>query len=368
MTAHAAHRPGSPGWATVSVLCRCGQPENRTAGWASGAGIVSRLPSLLSRRPAALAGVLVVALALAAAVLVTVPASGTPDPPAPVAAPAAPPAGPVACGSRTGANRFTLRLTVGGERRSALVYAPKSAVNRRVPLLLAFHGAGGRGPWMEDYSGFSSLADRDGFIVVYPSARSPRRVWNLTEEQTDDDVAFVDALVDRLEDHGCIDASRIYAVGVSNGAGFVARLACESTSRLAAVVTVAGGYGSLPACNADRPLSVLEIHGTKDRVVPYAGKPADGYRGSVRRWLRGWVERDGCRSVARRRVVAPATARLDWQPCRSGTQVSHLELYGAGHIWPGANPPEHGSPSSISAAREALRFLARRRLAPENGG
>ncbi len=323
------------------------------------------MPPLPFRRLAALA----LTLAFAAAVVASVPASGTPDPPAPAgAAPGAPPAGPLACGNESGANRFTLRLTVGGESRSALVYAPKSAVNRKVPLLLAFHGAGGRGSWMEDYSGFSSLADSDGFIVVYPSARAPRRVWNLTEEETDDDVAFVDALVGRLEDHGCIDDTRLYAVGVSNGAGFVARLACESTSRLAAMVTVAGGYGSLPPCKADRPVSVLEIHGTKDRVVPYAGKPEDGHLGSVRRWLRGWVQRDGCPSLAKRRVVAPATARLDWEPCRSGTQVAHLELYGAGHIWPGANPPERGTPSSISAAREAVRFLQRRRVAPENSG
>lgn len=327
----------------------------RPAGSAAAAGIVLRLPWPPTRRLAALA----LALAVAAAVIASVPASGTPD---------QAPAGPTACGSGGAAHRFTLHLTVDGQVRSALVYAPASAVKRQVPLLLAFHGAGGTGPWMEDYSGFSSLADRGGFIVVYPSAREPRRVWNLTEEETDDDVVFTDALINRLQDHGCIDPSRLYAVGVSNGAGFVARLACESTARLAGIVTVAGGYGHLPPCEAHRPLSVLEIHGTKDRVVPYAGKPEDGYVGSVRKWLRGWTQRDGCPDKPKRRVVAPATARLDWQPCRDGTQVAHLELYGAGHIWPGADPPEHGAPSSISAAREALRFLQGRRLAPEDGG
>jgi polyhydroxybutyrate depolymerase len=261
-----------------------------------------------------------------------------------------------------------VRLTVDGQSRSALVYAPASASKRKVPLLLAFHGAGGRGTWMEDYSGFSTLADSGGFIVVYPSAAAPRRVWNLSEERTDDDVAFVDALVDRLEDHGCIDAGRLYAVGVSNGAGFVARLACESTARLAAMVNVAGGYGSLPPCEAHRPVSVLEIHGTKDRVVPYVGRPQDGYVGNVRKWLLGWVQRDGCPQQPTRRVVAPATARLDWRPCRAGTEVAHLELYGAGHAWPGADPPEHGTPSPISAAREALRFLKRHNLAPASSG
>jgi polyhydroxybutyrate depolymerase len=313
--------------------------------------IFTRLLGLTSRR------LLVLALALGAVLAATVPAAGTQDGRA---------AAPAGC-SRP-AQRFTTRLTVDGQSRSALVYVPASAAGRTLPLLLAFHGAGGKGPWMEDYSGFSSLADRGGFMVAYPSAREPRRVWNLTEEETDDDVVFTDALISRLRSGGCVDASRIYAVGVSNGAGFVARLACESSARLAAIVTVAGGYGHLPPCEAQRPLSVLEIHGTKDRVVPYAGKPQDGYVGSVRKWLRGWTERDGCLERPRRRVVAPATARLDWERCRAGTEVSHLELYGAGHIWPGADPPEHGTPNPISAAREALRFLDGRRLAPENGG
>ena len=42
-----------------------------------------------------------------------------------------------------------------------------------------------------------------------------------------------------------------------------------------AIAPVAGGYRSLPQCKPTRPLSVLEIHGTADPVVPYDGKPPD---------------------------------------------------------------------------------------------
>jgi polyhydroxybutyrate depolymerase len=220
---------------------------------------------------------------------------------------------------------------------------------------------------MERSSGLSRLADRAGFVVAYPSATGPHAFWNLgppVAGHAADDVAFADALIRRLVASGCIDRTRIYAVGVSNGGGLAARLGCERASELAAVVTVAGTYGHLESCRPAQPVSVLEIHGTDDRSVPYRGDPEDGYRGAVRTWLAKWAREDGCRTSPRRAIVAPRTARLDWGPCASGTAVGHLELYGEGHVWPGADPPDPGAASPVSAAWETWRFVASHRLVP----
>jgi polyhydroxybutyrate depolymerase len=99
-----------------------------------------------------------------------------------------------------------------------------------------------------------------------------------------DDVGFIKALLQVLPSRMCIDPSRIYATGVSNGGGFAARLGCELSSQIAAIAPVAGGYRSLDPCHPDRPVAVLEIHGTADTVVPYDGKPPD-YGGSVQKFL-----------------------------------------------------------------------------------
>jgi polyhydroxybutyrate depolymerase len=150
--------------------------------------------------------------------------------------------------------------------------------------------------------------------------------------------------------------------GVSNGGGMAARFACAGDDRLAGLVSVAGGYSTLPACRARRPLSVLEIHGTADAVVPYAGP-----RGVVLPWVRGWVARDGCAGGARRTWKSVHVVRLQWGRCRGGAIVAHLRLIGGRHAWPGARPPDPGPSFGISAAREAWRFLRDRRLAAPGG-
>jgi polyhydroxybutyrate depolymerase len=260
----------------------------------------------------------------------------------------------------------TVRVSVpvaGQPARSALVHLPRSR-RGRLPLIVALHGAYGNGAFMERYSGLSRLADREGFGVVYPDAAGPR--WRITAGEDGADVQFLDALLDRVLAGGCFDAGRVAAVGVSNGAGMAARFACAGDDRLAGLVAVAGGYGRLPACQARRPLSVLEIHGTADAVVPYRGTPQDP-GGDVLAWLSAWVDRDACRGVPRRTQQSARVIRLAWTSCRDGTAVEHLRLVGGTHAWPGADPPDPGPQLGVSAAGEAWSFLRDRRRSPAMG-
>jgi polyhydroxybutyrate depolymerase len=116
----------------------------------------------------------------------------------------------------------------------------------------------------------------------------------------------------------------------------------------------------MPACDANRPLSVLEIHGTADSVVPYNGRPGTG-AGSVMSWLGGWLHRDGCPSSPHTQQLSARVARLDWSSCRGGATVEHLRLTGAAHAWPGADPPDDGPDLGVSAADETWAFLQNRR-------
>jgi polyhydroxybutyrate depolymerase len=253
--------------------------------------------------------------------------------------------------------RFALDVPGQGIRQG-LVHLPARRVRGPLPLLVAFHGAYRTGALMEGYSGLSRLADRAGFAVVYPDAAAPRRRWTLAAGAGPDDLQFVDLLLDRMLAGRCLDRARVSAVGVSNGGGMAARLACADADRLAAIVSVAGGYSSVRGCAASGPVAVLEIHGTADPVVPYRGGAGD-----VRAWLGGWVRRDGCAPRPRTRVVMPRVTRLDWTGCREGTSVAHLAIAGGQHAWPGAEPPDPGPAITLSATAEAWRFLASRRRA-----
>jgi polyhydroxybutyrate depolymerase len=257
---------------------------------------------------------------------------------------------------------FTVNVRAGGLDRNALVHVPAAGAGRRLPVVLAFHGAHGSGEFMSDYSGFSKLADREHFLVVYPTAASAKRFWTLNarDPNAPDDVAFVARLVAALPTRVCMDPARVYATGVSNGGGFAARLGCVLSSRLAAIAPVAGGYRSLDPCHPDRPVSVLEIHGTADPVVPYNGKPPD-YKGSVPRFLANWASLDHCPPPAAPIFVGPGLERFDWGPCESGAEVLHLRLSGIGHTWPGSDDSRS---APIAAERTVWRFFRGRVLAP----
>jgi polyhydroxybutyrate depolymerase len=248
-------------------------------------------------------------------------------------------------------------LDVPGQgTRTALVRLPSHTTSRPLPLVVILHGAYGNGAFMERYSGFSQRADASGFAVVYPSAG--RHFWTLAPGSGPDDVAFINRLLDELLSGGCFDARRVSAAGVSNGGGLAARLACDLSSRLAAVAMVAGGYSQIRDCHPDHPVSILEMHGTADPVVPYRGGAGD-----VPRWVHRWVAHDGCdRQPARSNPVSRVTQYV-WPYCHAGVVVEHLAIAGGRHQWPGSKPPDPGPRISMSATDEIWRFFQDRRLA-----
>ena len=237
-------------------------------------------------------------------------------------------------------------LNVNGVQRTYLVGVP--AKRSPMPLVLVFHGGGGRGRGMVRLTGFDDLADRYGFVVVYPDGL--RRQWNdgrLPFNNGADDVAFVSALIDRIAQDYPIDRKRVYATGMSNGAMFSQRLGCELADRIAAIAPVSGNMPSAlaPTCRPARPVSVIEINGTDDPLVPFAGgnviSPRMGTVLSSPDTVAFWAKVDGCRhdptSTALPAIAPPdgtSIVREVFGGCRAGTAVTFYRVNGGGHTWP----------------------------------
>ena len=134
---------------------------------------------------------------------------------------------------------FPMELDSGGDHRSAIVHVPALPFGTSVPLLVVLHGAGSDAARFEAKTGFDQLADLDRFIVVYPDGVTfgSGRTWNAGQccppasTAGVDDVAFISALLDRLEATYPVDVRRVYAVGHSNGAMSAQRLGCEAATR-----------------------------------------------------------------------------------------------------------------------------------------
>jgi polyhydroxybutyrate depolymerase len=109
------------------------------------------------------------------------------------------------------------------------------------------------------------------------------RGWDLRPDQTRDR-DFVRALIDRVEAERCVDRSRIFATGMSNGGFFSSLLGCQLADRIAAVAAVAGA-SELGGCQPARPVAILLLHGSNDHIVR---------SDLVQTGIDWWVERNGC--------------------------------------------------------------------------
>jgi polyhydroxybutyrate depolymerase len=237
------------------------------------------------------------------------------------------------------------------------------------------------------------LADREGFIAVYPNGSSGLGgrllTWNAgiccgpAAAIRVDDVGFVKALLEDLGRRVALDAERIYATGLSNGSMMAYRLAAEAASRFAAVAGVAGAM-TLERFAPALPVPVMHMHSVDDRRALYDGGlgPAFPFTNtrvlheSVDAMLKKWIAHNGCPEQAqvgetlRGRTGAADAAhtatRHDYAPCRGGTEVVLWKLTGAGHVWPGGLQdylPWLLGPGTtvIDANNEMWRFFSRYR-------
>jgi polyhydroxybutyrate depolymerase len=170
---------------------------------------------------------------------------------------------------------------VGGRERTFIEYIPKT-LKPGAPLLFVLHPSGGDGDGMRDYSNyeFDELADKYGFLVVYPDGFE--ETWNdcrggspfSSKRLKIDDVGFIKTLLDHeVMAHG-IDRKRVFAAGWSNGAQLAYRLALEHPEDFAGVAAVSASVPvkeSLDCGQVDKPIPVMMVNGTADPINPYRG-------------------------------------------------------------------------------------------------
>jgi polyhydroxybutyrate depolymerase len=240
--------------------------------------------------------------------------------------------------------------------QGGLLRMPSGAQPGRTPLLLVVIPGGDGDP--SDRLGIGAAGNRQGFAILYPTSPGSG-FWQLNDEFGTSDVTAVTGLLDRQTATGCFDQDRISITGVSNGAGFTARMACKLPTRFAAVVPVAAGYRALDPCPANARASFEAIHGTADTVVPFNGKKPDR-KGNVPRYTARWARRDGCNATPRTSTPRPLVTRFTYTGCDAGTSVSLVRLSGTDHGWPrrrltGRLPSRN--PSRFDATTEVLRFI-----------
>jgi polyhydroxybutyrate depolymerase len=172
-----------------------------------------------------------------------------------------------------------------------------------------------------------------------------------------DDVGFVAQLLDTLSAELCLDADRLYATGMSNGAGMATTLGCALDGRLAAIAPVSG-VNLTGKCPGSQPVSVLAVHGDADDTALYGGNGLLGYQfgnPSVPERMVLWAERDGCDPTPKTKHPHKGLTVERWRGCAAGIDVELWTIAGWGHEWPRAKSAR--DPGRIDATRVMLDFF-----------
>lgn len=195
-------------------------------------------------------------------------------------------------------------LDVLGTARSYRLYEPTKVQADVRPAVIVLHGMGGHAFQIEHYFGLDAIADREGFLAVYPQGlegywgdvRFPDQPV-AAKQKSEQDVAFLNVLADDLVRNHRADPRRIYLVGVSNGGVMVSTMACLSPRKFAgfAVMVATTTVHARQMCHASKPRPLLVMNGTTDPINFWDAERAEkiGYLGGDD-FFALWSRLNGC--------------------------------------------------------------------------
>jgi polyhydroxybutyrate depolymerase len=209
----------------------------------------------------------------------------------------------------------------------------------------------------------SKQADRDGFIVAYPTGTAA--TWNAGDccgpayDAKVDDIAYLRALIQKIESQYNIDRDKIYIAGLSNGGMLAYRAGAELSDIVAAIAPVAGCMFP-PKTGVKEPVSVICFNGTADKLVPIAGGGQcwffSVHATPTAEAVDFWVHRDHCASDPICETTGHVMRQL-YKGGSDGTEVCVYTLAGGGHHWPGGRTAGSifgDKPSSEISATEVM--------------
>ena len=247
------------------------------------------------------------------------------------------------------------KLTVDGRERKYHFHLPRGYDPKKAtPVVVVLHGAMMNGKMMEFFCGMSAQADRSGFIVCYPdgTGTGPLLTWNAgsfpvgaANAKRPDDIAFLGKMLDDLGTAANIDAKRVYVAGMSNGGMMAYRVAAEMSDRIAAIASVTGTL-TIDEWKPKRPVSVLQIHGTKDGIVPFTGTKDNPLLKfpAIETVVARCAKANGCDEKPKVTELPQIRDDLkvekrDYGKSKSGAEVVLYVIEGGGHTWPSRLAP-----------------------------
>lgn len=248
----------------------------------------------------------------------------------------------------TGTQNFQVGVTYQNATRVFYVIRPTTAA-ANAPVLFLLHGRGMTGDRMANYTDVARLSRDFGVWVVLPQAVGSEWASDPSASTTTDDVGYLNSLISYALANYPLNPRRVYFAGLSSGGFMSIRMACNASTRIAAIFAVAASVRSAvrPECTSTRAMPVGLINGTMDTVVPYDGIPV--FVPNTPPNLTGaidtagfWVDRNGCTATPVEMLALPngsndntTVSRRRYLGCAADRPVTLYTVTGGGHTWPG---------------------------------
>lgn len=260
---------------------------------------------------------------------------------------------PIVCTETTevyGAD-WACSVSIDGGERYFFLTLPAEA-QAKAPLVLNLHGFSSNPQQQNEWSRLPEKTKAAGYLLATVGGVGTNKLglgfgmWNGGGccVSTADDAGLLRMIIDFLIAEYGADAKRVYSTGLSNGGLMSYWLACDMAEKIAAVVSVAAG--DLTACHPAEPVSVMEIHGTDDPLVPYNGGKPQAVATlpsimfpSVTDTVSKWVAHNACTAVTEAVYTQGEVTCIRHTGCQGGSVVEWCKVDGGGHTWPSGSVP-----------------------------
>ncbi|MDB4973506.1 MAG: hypothetical protein JWN48_1847 [Myxococcaceae bacterium] len=230
-------------------------------------------------------------------------------------------------------------LQVGAASRTYIPYVGRGGrAETPAPLVFVHHGFTMSAQVMADLTSWKNIADREGLIIAFANGNTDSgglsAPWNVgfpvcgvgsfVANPLQDDLGFVEAMIEDIKTLHAVDEQRIYTNGFSMGGYFANQIGCQRSGLLRGIAPHSGG-ASLDLCPAYEPLPVLVLHGDADPLIDYnCGVDARDR----------WRERNGCSDQIERTETVLGGKCEYYAGCKAA--VGMCTFAGMGHGWAGA--------------------------------
>lgn len=248
-------------------------------------------------------------------------------------------------------------MLVDGKLRDYRLFRPTTlSPTEPVPLVVMLHGSPSDAAGFESVINFDAEATTAGLMYAAPNGCGGFWPYADRAGPITPDEDFIRQMIDQLERQFRIDKSRVLVVGASAGSWVTYRMACDLSDQISGIVSISGTMRLTDSCMPSRPVSILEMHGTLDRVHPWnGGGPHAAF--PVDAVMQRWVMLDGCAanpSVTQSGITVTST----WNQCSQGSVARLDKVVGGHHQWFGSDlDPVPGEPDANATIWSFLKSL-----------